>query len=495
LGVYSVILREHQREAIQQSYDSIRAGKHRPMIGAATAFGKTVVASEICRHGQKNGRRVMFICDRIKLVDQTIEKFGDLDFGVQQGSHELQNGRAPIQIASVKTLMSRNRMPEADLFIVDEAHTHYKYLQDLMTRLDKVPFIGLSATPYSKGLGKYYNNLIVPITPRELEAQGFLCPTKYYGGKHIDISGARSGSLPTGGTDFTQKSLNECYEKGDQKGLIGDITKNWFEKSHNRKTAAFSPSIKTSKWLVDEFNGCGIESIHIDAYTKPEERLEMFDAHENGEVTMLSCSSLLSVGYDYPGLECLIDAYQTKSIIKFVQTAGRLKRIFKGKEFGVYLDHAGNLARFGFPEDIVPESLDDGSKKFSESNQVKEKKPPKVKQCPSCYQEMVGMSCPCGYQVPMRDSMETDGSDLVEIKTAAGKRNNKHSRSDKEKLYGEMLKYCEDKGKKIGYAKHQYKAYYGVWPNNVTPIAVDNIRPETKKWITGQNIRRAKGRS
>jgi DNA repair protein RadD len=55
-----------------------------------------------------------------------------------------------------------------------------------MDRYSNVKFVGLSATPYSKGLGKFWDDLIVPCTAADLLGQGYLAPVHYYGGAKIE---------------------------------------------------------------------------------------------------------------------------------------------------------------------------------------------------------------------------------------------------------------------------------------------------------------------
>jgi DNA repair protein RadD len=43
-----------------------------------------------------------------------------------------------------------------------------------MKDCSNIPFIGLSATPWTRGLGKYYDDLIVAASPADLIRDGFL---------------------------------------------------------------------------------------------------------------------------------------------------------------------------------------------------------------------------------------------------------------------------------------------------------------------------------
>lgn len=480
-------LRQHQKDAIHQLRVSISKGNRKPILGACCSFGKTITALEILRSASQKGKKCIFFCDRVKLVNQAVEAFerAGIEIGVIQGWHEKRNPNAMIQIASVQTVARMHRKPEFDLAIVDECHTHYKTIQELMDRFSAVPFIGLSATPYSKGLGKAYDDLIVPVTTRQLMDKGYLCPVKYYGGKSVDMKGVKRKALSTGGTDYDPKAMAERIE--DEKDVLtGDIIANWKKYALNRPTIAFSPSIKHSKYLVEMFNEVGIPAMHVDGYMQPEDREDIFQAHENGEFYILSCSMLLGTGYDAPHISCLIDCYKTSSKIQFVQRAGRIMRLHDSKDHAVYLDHSGNVYDHGFPEDIVPEVLDDGEKPYKEKDLIKkEKKESKPKDCPVCFGVMVGIRCACGYEIPIREQLKTTDEDLVEIK----KLNQQTEKQDKEKFYSELARYAIDKGYKQGWASNKYKSKFGVYPNKIDKFVAPTVSDTTMGYIKHEIIK------
>ena len=478
-------LRPHQEHAIDLLRDSLRRGKRRPMLAAPCSFGKTITAAALLKSALDKGKRGIFICDRIKLVSQTLKAFDKqgLPFGVMQGNHELTDPRQPIQVASIQTLSRRRTMPEFDFAIVDEAHTHYKHLTTMMEAYNNVVFVGLSATPMSKGLGKHYDDLVVPITTEELLNLGYLCPVEYYGGRELNTQGIQVKALPTGGTDFDPKMLGEAAEK-DVK-LTGDIVTNWVKHGWGRQTIAFSPSIKHSKGLVEEFKKFGIPAAHIDGYMDEADRQRLYAAHDAGEFLILSCSKLLNTGYDAPSVSCLIDCRPTKSKIVFVQTAGRIFRTAPGKEKAIYLDHSGNIQRHGFPEFITPSELDDGSKRFSEDRQVR-KKEKKVNSCPKCQLKMTGPKCVCGFEFKQTEEMYTDGTELVKLQK---KSNKTYSPERKAEFFGELLHYAETRGYKRGWASVHYRDKFGVWPNQIEPAKVSGLSEEVTNWIKHQNIK------
>lgn len=481
----------HQDRAYNLVRESIMQGKNRPIIGAATSFGKTVLAAHMMKSCQDKGKRGWFFCDRIQLIRQTIETFRrfGIRFGVRQADHDLADSTAPIQIASIQTIQAlvnshNGRLPVFDFAMVDECHMQYEVINKILDQYDGVPIVGLSATPYAKGLGVRWNNLIVPITPRELLEQGYLCPVKYYGGEHIDLSKIRSADP----NNYSTQDLERETER-DQDRLTGCIIKNWLEWGENSQTIAFSPSQSHSKYLVERLNQAGITAFHIDCYNSEEERKDLFEAHNRGEFKVLSCSRLLNTGYDAPSVRCIIDCYPIKSITTYVQRLGRIMRTKEGKDYSIYLDHAGNFEKFGYAEDIVPTKLHNGETTHKESELVepKDKKDAKTSECPQCYQQMAGMRCKsCGYQVPESEVMEDDGSMLVELGTQANK---KDGQDLKYQFYAEMLGYAESKGRKPGWAAHQYKDKYGVFPGHNRPTAIEP-GDLVKGWIKHQAIKR-----
>ena len=473
-------LREHQARAIEMCRDSIRNGNKRIMLAAPCSFGKTRVAVEMLASAAKKGKEGIFICDRIKLVQQTIAEFDKqgIEVGVIQGwDHPRANWHAPIQIASIHTLARRRTWPLSKLIIVDEAHVHYKTTTALMDRYRRVPVIGLSATPFSKGLGNHYDDLIVPITASELTDKGYLAPAKYYGGAKPDLKGIRSKRLNTGASDYDPRQLGERME-GDIK-LVGDIIENWQRYGENSQTIAFSPSINHSKTMVKMFNDAGIPAEHIDGYMDDEERQILYREHDAGLFKILSCSRLLNTGYDAPSVRCLIDAFPTKSLSSYVQRIGRVLRLHKDKPHAIILDHAGNVAKHGFAEDVVPDTLDDGEKEYRERDQTKEKKEPKTKACPACFQTMIMPRCACGYEVSKAELLETDKQILTEIK-----------REDKGRWLYEFQYYALQKGYKRGWAAFAYRSKFGVWPR-VMAVPGDRM-PEVQSYVKHLQIKRAK---
>jgi len=488
-------LRPHQKLAIDMLRHSLQTGHKRPILAAPCSFGKTITAAYILNEVVNKGKRAVIICDRIKLIEQTLEAYDGmgLEFGVIQGDHWRTDYSKPLQIASAQTLARRldkfgiQSFPW-DLAIVDEAHTHYKYLTRIMEQLNAIPFIGMTATPYSKGLGKYYDDLIVPTTSRELLAGGYLCPVDYYSSRRIALEGVKTRAIPTGGRDYDERDLVRAIDS--DKALNGDIIENWKRRAFGRMTIAFTPSINHSKELVRQFQAAGISAEHVDGYMDPEEREDIIQAHTKGEFLILSCSKLLNTGFDSTGVSCILDAYPTRSLITWIQRIGRGMRTHPGKQNCIVLDHAGNVEQFGcFAEDFVPAYLDDGEKEYNERNLVKDKeeKEAKTHDCPQCYRKFIGIRCSCGYEIPIAVQIETTQEELQKVEKAEAKI---ATREEKISFYRQLVGYASSKGYKEHWVDHKYREKYGSWygfgdKHNIQP---QPLTPEVANWIKSRQI-------
>jgi DNA repair protein RadD len=162
-------LRLPQTVSLQALRVSIASGHRRPILCLPTGAGKTRIAAEIMKGALAKGKRVGFVVPRLSLIPQALSSFAaeDIPAGVLQGQHPATDSTQPVQIISAATL-ARRQYPEIDLLIVDEAHVLSKAVLRWMRDRPDVIVIGLSATPWSRGLGRYFDDLIIGATISEL---------------------------------------------------------------------------------------------------------------------------------------------------------------------------------------------------------------------------------------------------------------------------------------------------------------------------------------
>lgn len=461
------------------------------MLQAPTGAGKTTLAAAIIDLARAKGRRVIFTVPSIPLIDQTVRAFWDegiREVGVIQAAHPMTDPSRPVQVASVQTLQKRE-IPEADLVIVDEAHRTFQFLTDWMGReaWASVPFIGLSATPWTKGLGRLYDRLIVAATTQELIDAEFLSPFRVFAPAHPDLTGVR-----TVAGDYHEGDLAKAMGKG---ALVADIVSTWQRLGENRPTLCFGVDRLHAQTIQVQFERAGVSCGYMDATTTPADRDAIRKRFASGDLKVVCNVGVLTTGVDWD-VRCVIMARPTKSEILYTQIVGRGLRTAPGKDHLIILDHSDTTLKLGFVTDINHDRLDGGN--MSQGGEAKEREKPKPMECPECsYVRAPSVrACPsCGHVPVMVSRVETLNGELQDL--AAQRKANREDWAEKIAFMAQLKAYAIQTGKKDGWCAHKYKAKFGVWPNDPrvkNARAAAGISPEVRSWITAQNIRFAKSR-
>ena len=469
-------------------------GEKRVMLQAPTGFGKTVLMSHIAHGCRAKDNKILIAVPSISLIDQTVKSLGAdglHEVGVIQADHPMTDYSQPIQVASIQTLMRKppivlERM-NISVVVVDEAHRWFSFYEKWMDMWSLIPFIGLSATPWTKGLGKHYNQLVIASTTEELIEQGFLAPFRVFAPAHPDLTGVK-----TVAGDYHEGQLAQAMMRG---ALVADIVTTWKDRGENRPTLAFGVDRAHAKAIQLEFVSAGIRCGYIDAHTTLDERQAVADLFHSGELQIVANVGCLTTGVDWD-VRCIILARPTKSEMLFVQIIGRGLRTADGKDDCLILDHSDTHLRLGFVTDIEHVTLDTGKKQES-TERVNDE--PRPMECPKCHFLRASkiLNCPaCGYlHVPVSD-VETVKGDLEELVPAAKRKINRDT-PDPEKMafYGGLKQHGKSKGYKPGWAANQYREKFGVWPNKHkdAPMCVPNEM--VTGWIKHNNIKRARGRA
>jgi superfamily II DNA or RNA helicase len=488
-------LRPYQADGLEAIRQSIRGGVRRIVAQAATGAGKTKVAAAIVDGAMSKGNRTAFVVPAISLIDQTVESFwaeGIKDIGVIQANHTMTDWSKPVQVCSIQTLRARAAWPEARTVIFDEVHTlheaHKAWLMD--PAWSAVPFIGLSATPWTKGLGKYFDTLLVIATTGELIEQGYLSPFRVFATGHPDLSKVR-----TVAGDYHEGELSDAMQQGE---LTADIVRTWQEKWGKANTLCFGVDKAHAKTIQERFISAGISCGYQDADTTPDERRDIKRKFHNGEYRVVSNIQTLTTGVDW-NVHCLILARPTKSEMLYVQIIGRALRTAPGKTEALILDHSDTTMRLGFVTDIHHEHLDTGTPADKAAARDAEKSaPPLPKECKSCgvLKPARVRICPnCG-QAPKAESsvIERDG-ELVEVtggkkQRAKTRKASDYSAPERQTFLSELKAHAIDRGYNPKWANATFREKFGEWP----PRAWDTVAPapavsaSTKSWVKSRQI-------
>ena len=483
-------LRPHQTRGMETLKHSLRAGKRRPLLQMPTGAGKTLLAAHIIKGALDKAKKVAFVVPALSLIDQTVAAFereGIYCVGVMQGFHERTDFEAPVQVCSVQTL-ARRKKPEVDLVIVDEAHVLHKSLLSWISKL-MVPVIGLSATPWTRGLGQHYDDLIIATTTAELIEHGFLAPFRAFAPSEPDLS-----KVGTSAGDFKQDELADVM---DQPGITGDIIQTWLEKGEDRQTFAFCVNREHARHVCERFVEADVAAEYMDGMTPREDREETFRRFTSGDTRIICNVGVLTTGIDLD-VRCIIDAKPTQSRMLFVQTLGRGLRTAPGKENCLILDHAGNHLRLGMVTDATQDVLDDGEARIGAS-EPRERAEPLPRLCKACKAVMpvAAKVCPCcGETAHALTSIVPKDGDLVELGGLAKWRAQKNGLTEEERrTFFLELKGLKKPEWKDGWAAAQYKERFGEWPPRRWSAYVA-LEPSlaTRSWLKAKQIAFAKAR-
>ena len=212
-------LRPYQADTLVALRNGFAAGRRTQILYAPTGAGKTEMAIALLDATRDKKNNSAMILDRIILCDQTsqrLEKYS-IPHGVLQAGHWRFRPYENIQICSAQTLEKRGDFPDLKLLVVDECHTTRAQTVEFIKNNPDIKVIGLTATPFTKGLGKIYDGVISTITTKELVDQKVLAPLRVFIAKEIDMTGAK---LVAG-----EWSAKESTTRGMK--ITGDIVAEW----------------------------------------------------------------------------------------------------------------------------------------------------------------------------------------------------------------------------------------------------------------------------
>jgi superfamily II DNA or RNA helicase len=316
---------------------------------------------------QKKGKSVWFIVHRQELMDQTIDTFSR--FGISMVN---------IFVGMVSTAANHpERLPDPDLIILDECHhAAAATWQKIILRFPDTYTIGLTATPCrldGKPLGAIFTDMVKGVTTTDLIDQGFLSRYRYFAPSVADLSG-----LKRKGSDFDQEQAAELLMK---KAVYGDVLHHWRQYANNLQTIVYCSSIKHSQAIAEAFQADGINAVHFDGNTPKQERQQIISDFRNSTIRILCNVDLISEGFDLPDCQCCVLLRPTASLGLFIQQTGRALRPLPGK-IAIILDHVGNYARHGLPDDQREWSL---SERIQSRPEYRDDGRLNVRMCRECF--------------------------------------------------------------------------------------------------------------
>lgn len=456
--------REFQHAAHEALRQGVRDGHRCQVLMAPTGAGKTYLGLRLCAEATAKGKRAVFVCDRTTLIEQTsttASSYGLIEHGIIQADHWRRRPDLLLQIASAQTLARRD-WPQADVIVVDECHTfHAAWTKHI--RQTKAVVIGLSATPFTAGMGKLFSRVVNAATMNDLTKQGVLVPMRVLSCVRPDMAGAKTNA-------FGEWDSSVAAERG--MGIVGDVVSEWFKHGDDRKTIVFGANIAHCEELVRRFNAAGVMAAVFTSHTPESERKALLAEYRKPDsaLRILVSVEALAKGFDVPDVSCVVDCRPLrKSLSTAIQMWGRGLRASPntGKKDCILLDHSGNILRFREDFERVYfnglDTLDDGAE-LDKKPRKEPEQDDRPKQCPACRYKPFAKRCmACGFEVQKVSTVEAEAGEMREVVMLGGKK----AGEDRAHVWAQVSTYARlysAPDKQQGRASHLYREIVGEWP-------------------------------
>ena len=363
-------LKPRQQDAYNAIFDALERGIQRQLVNLPTGVGKTVLACHIARQFQ----RVLFLCHRAELMEQTARTMTAVDPEVGHGRiapgiHQI----GQFTIAMLPTVYRRlGKIDPAtfDCVIVDESHhaasrTWRETLDHFTPRLR----IGLTATPErldGLALSNLFDQIVYSMNLADAVNENYLVPPSAI----QCLTSVNIASVHTRGGDLAEDELAALVDDPARNKFIAE---KYLEHCTGRRAIAFCVNIAHAKNLVTACIDVGISAEWISG--DDPERESKLAKFANNEIQVLCNCQILTEGFDDKAVDAILLCRPTKSRSLFAQMIGRGLRLNDGKADCRVLDFVDNAGKhclvtawrfFGHdaaPANEMPQGICDEKKK------------------------------------------------------------------------------------------------------------------------------------
>lgn len=413
-----MILRPRQREFVSNSVAALK--KHGNTLGIApTGAGKTLMLSKVTKEIIGDNKKALILAHRDELTAQNAAKFLKINQGTTTSIFDAKTKSFAGQVtfAMVQTLSRQSNLkqiPFLDLLVIDEAHhapseSYQNIIGEVKKKNHQILIYGVTATPNrgdKKDLSKVFSNVADQITISELIASGHLVKPRTY---IIDV-GAQNDlkNVKKTAGDFDMKAVEEIMNKSP---ITEEIFTKWQEFASNRKTVIFCSTLVHAKAVYEVFNNHSIKTVLIHGDLSENDRKYILHSFEQGDAQVIVNVSVLTEGWDYQPVSCVILLRPSSFKSTMIQMIGRGLRVVDpelypnvAKEDCIILDFGTSSLIHGCLE------VDANLEKVRKSNKKNQKS--SNKKCPNCaiLIALACNSCPvCDYNFKDKNEESTKG--------------------------------------------------------------------------------------
>ena len=363
--------RPYQIDAIAKVRAAFVEGARRVVLVVPTGGGKTHIASRVVQMGVERGKRWLWLAHRTELVGQACKALSEmgLDVGaVAAGSDWPEKPNAPVQVASIQTLLARTDRPPAHGIVWDECHHCAESAEEWSSLLQSYPnvrVLGLSAYPERSdgmGLAPLFDRLVVGVSVRKLIAEGYLVPCEIV---------------------RPSRWLKHGNVKGNPLAL--EPLAAYRENTPDESCLLFARSIDEAERYAAEFTKAGYRAACVSQRTSESERRWAIESFKRGRIKVLCNVYVFTEGTDMPNASVCLMARGASSAGTVFQMVGRVLRPAPGKTHATWIDLQGVSYIYGVPEDERLFQLDGRAITLA-----------KERTCPVCKRPWDGQP-PCGH--------------------------------------------------------------------------------------------------
>ena len=343
----------------------------------------------------------------------TMQEWG-LDVGVYSAGLNSRDTEHSIIVAGVQSIYKRMPIMDSfDIIIVDEAHMIPESGEGMYRSMilgakcinPDVRIIGLTATPYRMTTGEIcdddniLNEICYEIGIVELIERGFLCPLTSKGGRQdakLDCS-----ALHKRGGEFIESEMQEQLDDEDMiRRACADIK---LRAEGRDKILVFGSGVSHCKNVAEKLReqGTEVSEVYGDTLFR-EQEIELFKTDPDTRY-MVNCN-VLTVGFDFTGIDCIVLLRATASPGLYYQMVGRGFRIDSNKNDCLVLDFGENVMRHGPVDRVRPNAKGEGDGTGECP----------MKECSECQSiiHAAATVCPdCGHAFPRQITHETQAGD------------------------------------------------------------------------------------
>ncbi|OLL24253.1 putative mitochondrial ATP-dependent helicase irc3 [Neolecta irregularis DAH-3] len=337
----AVKLRPYQEECIEACLSHMEEGKKRLAISLATGSGKTVIFTSLIQRvpsPSKDATRTLILVHRSELAQQAARHcksmYPDSTVEIEMGNH-LASGFADITIASVQSLISKNRMEKFDpkrikLILIDEAH--HAAAPSYLKILDYFGAGSSDTNTYVVGFSATLSRLDGLKLGRAMDYV-------VYHKSYLDMIDVKFTSVKSGvNLSGVKKAYHGDFQLDELSKVVNTSAANeitvraWLDRaSHRKSTLVFCVDIQHVQDLTNTFRQYGIDARYITNNTIPRERQDLVQAFKKHEYPVLVNCGIFTEGTDIPNIDSIILARPTHSRNLLIQMIGRGMRLHNSK--------------------------------------------------------------------------------------------------------------------------------------------------------------------